>query len=671
MQTPVIFPHRILLLVGICSVASGASVACRDYDCSDTATCPVVGGDAGAFTESAAAISSASGVSSEGVATSGVRLTTNGSAETSTSSASAVDSSANVVDSSEGSSRGDSSGVGACDGNPCEHGTCIERRGDYECDCGDSGFTGPQCDVPIANCELSPCENGGKCTDEGESRVCDCSGTGATGVSCEVDIDECEDNPCEHGVCENGIGEYTCNCAGSGYEGERCEVEIDACSAEPCDPLTVCENVESGFVCSDCPEGYAGTGETGCENIDDCADEPCEHGTCLDRVSGYECDCGTTGYSGARCETLIENCAVSPCENGGTCTDVGSSRTCDCSGTGATGESCEVDIDECASDPCEHGTCHDGVGQYTCDCAGTDYEGVNCQNRVDECAEDPCKNGGACTDGNGSFSCDCSRVDYSGLTCSNRIDDCTPNPCRNGGQCTDGNRSYSCNCTGTGYTGNQCQTDINDCSSNPCKNGGQCTDTGANSFSCACTGVWSGSVCANATLNIDVGAYGYYTNLDWFPPGGWAMVGYGAGLGQYRTFLVFSIPDFDGNIASATLRLNHERYESEQTTETVGIFSVDSTPVSQLGSSSVDWLPGFADLGSGTSYGEFTARSSTLGSILSVPLTGVTSALMNARGSDFALGMAAITLSSSEVNELVHFLIDESDVGQLRLVITP
>ncbi len=601
--------------------------------------------------------------------------------------------------------------IDECASDPCVNGTCITRAGTFECDCGTSGYSGELCDVLIENCALSPCDNGGVCSDVDGSRVCDCTDTGATGASCEVDIDECESDPCEHGTCENGVGQYTCDCTGTGYQGTNCELEIDDCQDDSCDPLTTCQDLADGFSCSACPAGYTGTGETGCQNIDDCAPNPCAHGTCLDRVAGYECDCGTTGYTGTKCETLIENCAVSPCENGGTCTDVGASRTCDCTGTGATGESCEVDIDECADNPCAHGTCQNGVGQFTCDCTGTDYQGTKCETKIDDCAGDPCKNGGTCTDGNRSFTCDCSAtdfngptcetkindcagtpcknggqcmdgnrsftcdcsgVDYNGTTCETKINDCAGTPCKNGGQCMDGNRSYTCDCSGTGATGNQCQNDIDDCQSKPCLNGGICTDTGANSFSCGCSGDWSGSVCGNATLAIDVKSYGYYTTLDWLPVGGWAMVGNNGSLGEYRAFLVFAIPDFDGKVASATLRLNHDRYESPQTTETVGVFSVDTSSVSQLGTAGTDWLTVFADLGGGTSYAQVTARASTLGSIFNIPLQNATTAISNARGGDFAFGLADVTLSSAvDPVELVHFLTDDSHLGQLQLVITP
>ena len=68
-----------------------------------------------------------------------------------------------------------------------------------------------------------------------------------------------------------------------------------------------------------------------------------------------------TGYEGKFCSTEIDECEISPCNNGANCTDLVNDYKCECL-PGFQGKDCDINIDECASQPCQHNsTCIDQV----------------------------------------------------------------------------------------------------------------------------------------------------------------------------------------------------------------------------------------------------------------------------------------------------------------------
>ena len=71
----------------------------------------------------------------------------------------------------------------------------------------------------IDECESSPCQNGGTCTQGNNTYTCSCVG-GYDGVNCEVDIDDCANVTCtgEHRKCVDGLMSHQCVCQ-DGYEG--------------------------------------------------------------------------------------------------------------------------------------------------------------------------------------------------------------------------------------------------------------------------------------------------------------------------------------------------------------------------------------------------------------------------------------------------------------------
>ncbi|XP_063417721.1 fibropellin-3-like [Mytilus trossulus] len=75
-----------------------------------------------------------------------------------------------------------------------------------------------------------------------------------------------------------------------------------------------------------------------------------------------------------------------------------------------------IDTDECATSPCQNGgVCNDGLNSYTCTCAAG-YAGGNCQTNIDECATNHCLNDGICNDGIHSYTCTCASG-YEGFNC--------------------------------------------------------------------------------------------------------------------------------------------------------------------------------------------------------------------------------------------------------------
>ena len=76
-----------------------------------------------------------------------------------------------------------------------------------------------------------------------------------------------------------------------------------------------------------------------------------------------------------------------------------------------------TDINECASTPCVNGgICNNLINSYTCTCR-PGFAGVNCEIKIDPCQVNPCSNGGTCvTLDTTRYLCNC-LPGYEGLTC--------------------------------------------------------------------------------------------------------------------------------------------------------------------------------------------------------------------------------------------------------------
>lgn len=122
----------------------------------------------------------------------------------------------------------------------------------------------------------------------------------------------------------------------------------------------------------------AGAGvQLGCAGAPVCRSQPCLNGgACEDQFNQFSCAC-LPGWGGERCQSDLDECASQPCVHG-SCRDVLAGFRCLCQ-PGFTGRLCQEDVDDCEDHACQHGgTCRDGVNGYTCVCP-QDHRGPLCQ----------------------------------------------------------------------------------------------------------------------------------------------------------------------------------------------------------------------------------------------------------------------------------------------------
>ncbi|XP_065179894.1 fibrillin-3-like [Sycon ciliatum] len=219
-----------------------------------------------------------------------------------------------------------------------------------------------------------------------------------------------------------------------------------------------------------------------------------------------------------RCVDLdnAANSTQCPYHNGLECNEYGACDQfgdCHCQ-AGFSGAACETDIDDCVDVKCLNGgTCQDGINMFKCLCP-KDYAGTLCE-QMDQCALSPdaCaeygKNGVCINDDSGqSFVCGC-RHGFTGTPCEN-IDECkasaaaaTPATCSVNAECLDSEGSYECVC-GSGYTGDGATcTDVNECyvgNYELCPRESDCNNT-IGSFVCTCMSGYTGN--GASCLDVD------------------------------------------------------------------------------------------------------------------------------------------------------------------------
>jgi hypothetical protein len=242
-----------------------------------------------------------------------------------------------------------------------ENAVCVNTRGGFECECAvlfgedEEGKCVPLCELALADPEV--CDPNGRCridSDSGQAGCSDCVPPYVgDGKSC-VFVQDCEDLSCGPNTVCVGNGTYICECA-EGFEGDPndqtdgCE-DIDECADDPCDQdVSECLNTEGSYLCA-CDQGYE-LEEGDCVNIDECErglDNCDPDAICTDQTPGFDCEC-KSGFSGTglvcadidECEEGTHDCNQDYVE----CVNTRGSYRCQCQ-EGFTGdlESCRCDL---------------------------------------------------------------------------------------------------------------------------------------------------------------------------------------------------------------------------------------------------------------------------------------------------------------------------------------
>ncbi|CAF92062.1 unnamed protein product, partial [Tetraodon nigroviridis] len=383
--------------------------------------------------------------------------------------------------------------------------------------------------------------------------------------------DECKLYPgCVHGTCNLP---WQCNCE-KNWGGLLCNKDLNYCRYQPCVNGGTCMNTEPDEYYCACPRGFSGkdcqigresemrlpiANVLNSKSEHACASNPCANGgTCHEVPGAFECRC-PPGWEGPTCATSepplsqiprlppdgadflkwpvfldLDECASSPCAQGGTCVDLEDGFQCVCPPQWE-GKTCQIDGSKKSPQPVRDDQAG-GQTQSGVEPASGGPEAVKQQAGanalvwwsgrvggpavllpggvlsppssspvpiltdfflhadfpdVNECAAGLCKNARSCKNLIGGYLCECFQG-WAGLNCDLSVQSCL-GQCQNGGTCKGGPQGQRCLCL-PGFAGTHCEVQRSVCHSQPCQNGGQCLAE-AEGFACRCPPRFSGRLC--------------------------------------------------------------------------------------------------------------------------------------------------------------------------------
>ncbi|XP_064597834.1 LOW QUALITY PROTEIN: uncharacterized protein LOC135464334 [Liolophura sinensis] len=385
---------------------------------------------------------------------------------------------------------------------------CVNNEGSYRCDCKE-GYTkvGQNC-VDVDECSQSGiCQDFSECINTAGSYKCDClPGYEASGDSC-VDIDDCASVTCINGQCKDKVNDFECVCNNDYYlhsDGitclapEDCTYDSSKCSASA---NMICKPNGDRSSCQ-CKDGFVQTSD-GCENKNECevnGEVICgRNERCEDTFGSFDCVCDE-GFSrpkpDADCEDINE-CADDPCPLLSECKNTVGGYNCVCdegykmvTDPEDDTQSCQ-DLNECDEEMYNcpsNSECVNEVGSYTCRCK-IGFTGDDCTD-VNECtSKGSCSPNAVCSNNEGSFICTCLEGYVgNGITCED-LNECNAgsHDCAQNARCVNHDGGFSCVCR-DGYSGHcdACE-DINECATGlaNCSAHSNCINT-PGSYDCVC-----------------------------------------------------------------------------------------------------------------------------------------------------------------------------------------